>query len=99
MDGNKVEKAHILGFSDVGNIAIIFSVLYPDRVEKLILNGANLNPKGLTNLTQISDKIGYYCSKLFSKDILKREMLELMVHQPNIKPQELSKIKSKHYLI
>ena len=99
MDEKNIEKAHILGFSDGGNVAIVFSILYPERVEKLILNGANLYPKGLTNLTQITDKIEYYLTKLFSKDILKIEMLELMVNQPNITPDELSKIKSKTLVI
>ena len=99
MDEKKIEKAHILGFSDGGNIAIVFSILYPERVEKLILNGANLYPKGLTTFTQISDKLNYFFTRLFSKDILKREMLELMVNQPNINPDDLLKIKSKTLVI
>ena len=99
MNKNNIDKAHILGFSDGGNIAIVFSVLYPERVAKLILNGANLCPKGLTTLTRISDKTGYFFTRLFSKDGLKKEMLELMVHQPNISPDELSKIKSKTLVI
>jgi pimeloyl-ACP methyl ester carboxylesterase len=99
MNKKNIEKAHILGFSDGGNIAIVFSILYPERVEKLILNGANLYPGGLTNFTQISDKIEYYRTRLFSKNILKKEMLELMVYQPNISPDELSKIKSKTLVI
>lgn len=94
-----IEKAHILGFSDGANIAVIFSILHPERVEKLILSGANLYPKGATYLTQLSDKIEYCRLRLFSKDIFKREMLELMLNQPNINPDDLSKIKSKTLVI
>ncbi len=43
MDEHQIEKAHILGFSDGGNIAMVFAIHYPDRVNKLVLNGANLN--------------------------------------------------------
>lgn len=31
--------AHILGFSDGGNIALVFALKYPERVDHLILNG------------------------------------------------------------
>ncbi|MBP5605329.1 MAG: alpha/beta hydrolase, partial [Ruminiclostridium sp.] len=41
MDEHNIASAHILGFSDGGNIAMIFAVRYPDRVDRLILNGAN----------------------------------------------------------
>lgn len=95
----KIKKANLLGFSDGGNTAIIFSVLYPERVEKLILNGANLSPEGLTTQTQILDKIKYYLTLMFSKNKLKKELLELMVNQPNISPAKLSKIQAKTLVI
>jgi len=100
MDEKNIEKAHILGFSDGGNIAIIFSILHPERVEKLILNGANLYPKGATLKVRILDKTEYAFVSLFqSKNVLKKEMLELMINQPNINPAELAKIKSKTLVI
>ena len=99
MNEHNIEKAHILGFSDGGNIAIIFSLIHPERTEKLILNGANLSPKGLTNFIRISDIIEYLKTLLFAKNKLKKEMLELMIFQPNIPPEELSKIKSKTLVI
>lgn len=37
----------MLGFSDGGNIALIFALKYPGYVDRLILNGANLNPFGM----------------------------------------------------
>ena len=100
MNEKNIEKAHILGFSDGGNIAIIFSLLHPERVEKLILNGANLFPQGATFLTQFSDRLNYIFTCLFlRKNVLKKEMLELMIKQPNIAPADLAKIKSKTLVI
>ncbi len=67
MNGHRIEKAHLLGFSDGGNIAMVFAMKYPDRVDRLILNGANLNPEGVKRSTQIPIEIGYaqrpYCRK------------------------------------
>ena len=39
MDARHIERAHLLGFSDGGNIAIIFAIRYPERVDRLILDG------------------------------------------------------------
>ena len=47
MDGHGLEKADILGFSDGGNIAMVFAMKYPERVDRLILEGANLDAKGV----------------------------------------------------
>lgn len=42
LDALGLERAHILGFSDGGNVALVFALRYPERVDKLILNGANV---------------------------------------------------------
>ena len=47
MDAQGLAKADILGFSDGGNIALVFALAHPERVGRLILNGANLDPSGL----------------------------------------------------
>ena len=38
MDEHNIEKANILGFSDGGNIALIFASEYPEKVSKLRAN-------------------------------------------------------------
>lgn len=43
LDALKIPRAHLLGFSDGGNLAIKFALCYTERVEKLILNGANVS--------------------------------------------------------
>ena len=96
MNQHAIEKAHILGFSDGGNIAMVFALAHPERVEKLILNGANLDASGVKRKIQIPIEIGYRVARLFagisSKAKKNAEMLGLMVNDPNVKPEELSRI-------
>jgi pimeloyl-ACP methyl ester carboxylesterase len=103
MDAHGIDKAHLLGFSDGGNIAMVFAIKYPERVNRLILNGANLNAKGVKPLTQIPIEIGYRIASFFAnksdKARLNAEMLGLMVNDPNIMPDELSAIKAKTLVI
>ena len=97
MDEHDIEKAHILGFSDGGNIAMVFALAHPERVEKLILNGANLNAKGVKPSVQIPIEIGYRIAKMFANKSPEAkqnaELLGLMVNDPNVNPEELSQIK------
>ena len=98
MDAHGIEKAHIPGFSDGGNIAMIFAMQYPERVNRLILDGANLDTKGIKPTIQIPIEIGYWFAKLFANKSeeakLHAEMLGLMVNDPNVRSEELSKIRA-----
>ncbi len=98
MNLHQIEKAHILGFSDGGNIAMVFALMHPERVEKLILNGANLKVSGVKRKVQIPIEIGYRIAKIFAtKSPAARknaEMLGLMVNDPNVKAEELSCIQN-----
>ena len=98
MEEHQIGKAHLLGFSDGGNIAMIFAVRHPERVDRLILNGANLDSGGVRRTTQIPIEIGYRIAKLFSGKSdsarLNAEMLGLMVNDPDIKPEELKAIRA-----
>ena len=42
LDTLGVKKAHFLGFSDGGNLAIKFALTHPEYIDKLILNAANV---------------------------------------------------------
>ncbi len=96
MEGLEISNAVILGFSDGANIAMKFAMKYPSKVKALILNGGNMNPKGVKKTTQIPIEIGYKIARRFaskSADAKKNaEMLSLMVNEPNIEINELSKI-------
>ncbi len=99
MDEKKIEKANLLGFSDGGNIALLFSMSYPDRVLKLIVDGANLDPSGIDNEINLSIKEAYEEAKKYSeydeKENLRAEMMLLMIDDPNISPSDLLRIKAK----
>ena len=103
MNGHRIEKAHLLGFSDGGNIAMVFAMKYPDSVDRLILNGANLNPEGVKRSTQIPIEIGYRIAKKFAEKSdyarLNAEMLGLMVNDPKVKLEELRAIRAKTLVI
>lgn len=96
MEDLGISQAVILGFSDGANIAMKFAIKYPDKVKALILNGGNLNPKGVKGIIQLPIEIGYRFAKCFaakSPDAKRNaEFLGLMVNDPNIDPGELSKI-------
>lgn len=72
-----------------------FALKYPQKVMALILNGGNLDTKGVKRRVQVPIEIGYKIAKLFaskSQDAKHNmEILGLMVHEPNI---ELSKLRS-----
>lgn len=97
MDQNQMEKAHILGFSDGGNIALVFALKYPEHIDKLILNGANLDPQGVRPSTQIPIELGYRIAKRTNKQ--KTELLGLMVNDPNIDKSRLRQIKAETLVI
>ena len=94
MDEKGIGKAILLGFSDGGNIALTFALKYPERVDKMIVDGANLFPSGVKPLYQWPIELGYRIAKLFSKksEQAKRnaEKLGLMVNEPHIDPAELA---------
>lgn len=103
MEEQGIKKAHILGFSDGGNIAIAFALAYPEYVESLILNGANMNPRGVKRFYQIPIEIGYKIASRAAKkhpDAVKNaELLSLMVNEPNFTSEDLSEIKAKTLVI
>lgn len=103
LDGLGIKKAHILGFSDGGNIALSFALCYPEYVESLILNGANLYPRAVKRIYQIPIELGYkaaLCAAKKHPDAIKKvELLSLMVNEPSIAPQQLSSVGARTLVI
>lgn len=94
MQSHGISSAVILGFSDGANIAVKFAMKHPDMVKALILNGGNLNPKGVKRTTQIPIEIGYKIAGKFAAKSAEAkrsaELLGLMVNEPDIEPYKLS---------
>lgn len=98
LDELGIEKAHFFGYSDGGNLAIVFAVNYPDRVKSLVPVGANISPWGTKINSQIpivTKYIKYAIEAYFTKDpeiALKRDIQKMMVTQPSLKFSDLEKI-------
>ncbi|MBR2804436.1 MAG: alpha/beta fold hydrolase, partial [Eggerthellaceae bacterium] len=85
MDELDIASAHILGFSDGANVAMLFALAHPTRVKGLILNGGNLFPEGLTEQTrrEIDEE---YEQAVATNDEDQLELLRLMIDEPHIDP-------------
>jgi len=98
MNERGIDRAHLLGFSDGGNTALIFALKYPVRVKRLILCGANLDAGGVKPSVQIPIEIGYRFAKLFARrsEGARRhaELLGLMVNDPDVRPEALTRIQA-----
>lgn len=103
MDEKAIGRADLLGFSDGGNIALVFALRYPERVNRLVLNGANLDARGVKARYQIPIELGYRAARLFAgrseKARRNAEMLGLMVNDPAIDPEALCAVRSKTLVI
>lgn len=99
----KISNIILLGFSDGANIAMKFALKYSDNIRALILNGGNLNTRGVKKTVQIPIEIGYRLTKIFSKksENAKKsmELLGLMVNEPNIKIEEIHFIQAPTLII
>lgn len=97
MDVRGIERAILLGFSDGANIAMRFALAWPERVLGLILNGGNLNTRGVKLQVQLPIELGFRAASLFAgrSQEAKRnaELLGLMVLDPNIPEKELAALR------
>lgn len=91
MDELNIASAHILGFSDGANVAMLFALAHPTRVKSLVLNGGNLFPEGLTEQTrrEIDEE---YEQAVAANDECLLELLRLMIDEPQIDPVQLSEL-------
>ena len=96
LDELRIRSAHILGFSDGGNVALALALAYPKRIRSLVAVGANLFPAGMLRRVRFSITMWYglLCalaplSKSFRK---KKQIADLMVHQPHIDSARLKRI-------
>ncbi|MBQ8585632.1 MAG: alpha/beta fold hydrolase [Butyricicoccus sp.] len=99
-----IERAHLLGFSDGGNIALSFALRWPERTDKLVLNGANIRMfEGV--MPWVSLPLYPICGalrvlgKFDPEAVKKREVLELMVHDHGVSFDDLGWIEAETLVI
>ena len=91
-------KTHLFGFSDGGNLAIVFTVQHGDRVLSLIPMGANINAWGTKITNQIGIVFEYWMLCIKAKNtndpavMLKRDIQGMMVGQPDLRFRDLKNI-------
>ena len=93
MDEKGIRKAHLLGFSDGANIALLLALSYPERVGKLILNGGTIFPMGLK--PKVLNQIIKEWNIAKKKNLLRQEeLLRLMVMEPRLRWEDLRRVEA-----
>ena len=87
-----IARANILGFSDGGNIALIFALRHPEMVDRLILNGANLFNDGCKKAVNKWIEKEYHLA-LERGDKETASLMALMIFEPNLKAEDLKVLK------
>ncbi len=94
LDRLGLAHADVLGFSDGGNVALELAVRHPDRVDRLVVVGANLFPEGLTMRAlvevQLAHAVVASVARLVPPLRGPAERLALMVDDPSIDPADLA---------
>lgn len=91
-----LERVTLVGFSDGANIVMEMALNSTLPYERLVLAGGNLNPKGVKMRYQLPVILQHrfceiaarFCPRLQRK----ADILGLMIHEPNIRPERLHKI-------
>lgn len=90
-----IEKTHIFGWSDGGIIGLIMAMKYPEKVNKLIAMGANINPQGLKDLDGMFNTIKELKKGNDGKNDLFISLYKLMAYYPKLNYDDLKVIKAK----
>lgn len=98
LDYLKIDKTKIFGFSDGGNLGIVFTLANQERVESLVVMGSNINTFGTNTFDQIQITYQYIvlCVEAWIKGDdetkIRRDIKGMMVGQPNLTFKDISEI-------
>ncbi|WP_418124851.1 alpha/beta fold hydrolase [Chryseobacterium sp. PTM-20240506] len=89
-----LEKIHIAGWSDGGNTALEFVLKYPERVNKLVIIGANIQPDGVDKRLVDHMKTEFQVLEIENnpQKFNQTRILKIMLKEPNISTGSLHKI-------
>lgn len=93
----RLAKASVIGFSDGGNIALTMALMAEEKIDRLVLCGANLSPGGLTTGAALM-VFGMYVKALAAmtmdhSKVTQAEIVNLMVSYPDIPPEALNELR------
>lgn len=87
----KINKPHILGFSDGGIIGLKLAIFSPNLLDKLMICGVNYHPKGLNKKIRKALKNEY-------KEHLS-PYIKLMLDEPHIRKKDIKKVMLKTLIL
>ncbi len=99
LDYLNIEKTKIFGFSDGGNLGVVFTLAHQERVESLVIMGSNINTFGTNTFDQIQITYQYIilCIEAWLYDdpeyARRRDIKGMMVGQPSLSFDDISAIK------
>lgn len=99
LDYLKVEKTHVFGFSDGGNLGFVFTLKYQERVLSLTVMGSNINTLGTNTFDQIQITYQYIVLVIEAwlkgddETKIRRDIKGMMVGQPSLTFKDISAIK------
>lgn len=99
LDYLNIKKTRIFGFSDGGNLGVVFTLAHQERVEQLVIMGSNINTWGTNTFDQIQITYQYIilCIEAWLYDdpeyARRRDIKGMMVGQPSLTFEDISAIK------
>ena len=97
----KVKPVYVLGWSDGGIIGLLLAIRHPDKVGKLAIMGANLNPEGAYDwaLRWAAQEDKRAAAMIAKGDTsqpwsVMRQHFNLLMKQPHIPVADLAKVKA-----
>jgi pimeloyl-ACP methyl ester carboxylesterase len=88
LDTLNIGKVNVWGLSDGGIMALLLAIEHPEKVNRIIVGGANYNPEGLE--PELFQFVQMY-KQIKNKQI--QAQIKLMAFHPNITEAELKSIK------
>ena len=94
LEALKIEKVDIVGWSDGGIIGLIMAMYHPEKVNKLVAMGANINPDGLfpDRIAQHKEYLKELEAENDEKNAITIKIYEALVNRPNLTFEELKVI-------
>lgn len=99
LDYLNIKKTRIFGFSDGGNLGVVFTLAHQEMVESLAIMGSNINTWGTNTFDQIQITYQYIilCIESWLYDdpeyARRRDIKGMMVGQPSLTFEDISAIK------
>lgn len=99
LDYLDIDKTNIFGFSDGGNLGIVFTLAHQESVKSLVVMGSNINTWGTNTFDQIEITFRYIflCIEAWftgdEETKIRRDIEGMMVGQPSLTFKDISAIK------